>query len=102
MILTSSSPHLSTDPSVFGFEPGRPVISLSLAGLYQITFGFFARKRPLVQVSAALAQGWWRGGSSAVAPTAGSDSSPNKREHGQQDSTAGIEFRAATGVKMCS
>jgi hypothetical protein len=41
---------LNSDPTLFGYQPGRPAITLALPGLYHMTFGFFARKRPLVQV----------------------------------------------------
>jgi len=40
----------NTDPGVFQWEAGKTLVTTALPGLYHLSFGFFARKRPVVQV----------------------------------------------------
>eukprot|EP00002_Diphylleia_rotans_P027807 TRINITY_DN5591_c0_g1_i3.p1 TRINITY_DN5591_c0_g1~~TRINITY_DN5591_c0_g1_i3.p1 ORF type:complete len:766 (-),score=198.43 TRINITY_DN5591_c0_g1_i3:503-2800(-) len=41
---------VNTSPDVFGWEKDKVAIVVSLAGLYEITFGFYSRKKPIIQL----------------------------------------------------
>ncbi|KAL0241566.1 hypothetical protein GEMRC1_006801 [Eukaryota sp. GEM-RC1] len=41
---------INTDPDVFRWEKDKVTICAALPGLYEITFGFFANKKPTVQL----------------------------------------------------